>query len=139
MKLFGWLRAWLCTYWDFTVAGGGLACFLVYAGTLWPPFMVAAIVLSCIAVVVVFTGRERARELCLRLPVIKQWRHRRWQNHVRWIAGRQKAGLGGFCWGKALSDLPQHTRGEFLRDIQRLHEELGRPAAPDKNRKDHEQ
>ncbi len=135
MKTISWLRAWLHVNWDFAVAGAGFACWPVYAATRWFPFMVATIVLSAVALVTVFTGRERVQGLCLRLPLVKQYHKRLWLDRVRYTAARQRAGIGRS--GLDISDLPQTERGAFVRDLHRLNKELARAAAPDnKDRKE---
>ena len=139
MKLPGWLWAWVRAYLDWIVTCTGFACGVLYLATGWVPFMVVATAVSAAVLAGLWAGKERLLRVWNRVPCVmlyRRRRHRKWQDHLRWIAARQKAGLGAFCWGKALSDVPERERGEFWRDIQRLNAELGRPAAPDKNRKE---
>jgi len=125
----GWLRAWLHVNWDVACAVAGFGCalaclttgqawFLLPTGLLWASALCAP--------------RGLLHGWWLSLPPVKWHLHRRWQNHLRWIAGRQKAGLGAFCWGKALSDIDPVARAEFVHDLSQLDREMTQAAMPDK-------
>jgi len=126
----GWLRAWLRVNWDVAGAVGGFVCalaclaarqawFLAPTGLLWATALCAP--------------RGLLHDRWLRLPPVKWYLHKRWVRHARWIARRQKAGLGAFCWGKALSDIDAVARAEFVHDLSQLDREMAQAAMPDKN------
>lgn len=134
MKTLGWLRAWLCAYWDWagSIAGSGFfvasieahrTLFLAIGTALW---------LSALC-----SPKGSLHGLWLRLPPVKWHLHRRWVRAVRVDAAIQRDPRHrAFCWHTALADINPLARAEFVHDLSQLDREMAQAASADEARKE---